>query len=85
MAHNDQTSGSSGDSSYKRPMNLNSEEAQILADNEILIPLAWHLPHGWHISTGGYVVASIPPEGPLLDEYIWSPRTAARQRRVGVG
>jgi hypothetical protein len=27
-------------------------------------------PHGWHVSAGGYVVAPIPPEGPLLDDYI---------------
>jgi hypothetical protein len=44
MAHNDQASGSHrrGDG-YSRPMNLNSEEAQILANNRVLVPLAWHL------------------------------------------
>jgi hypothetical protein len=30
----------------------------------------WHLSHGWHMSAGGYAIAPIPPEGPLLDEYI---------------
>jgi hypothetical protein len=45
MAHNDQASGSRG-GGYSRSMNLNSEEVQILADNQILVPPAWHLQHG---------------------------------------
>jgi hypothetical protein len=64
--HNDQASGSG----FTRPMNLNSEEAQILTDNNILAPLASHLPHGWNMSTGGYAISPIPPEGLLLDFYI---------------
>jgi hypothetical protein len=50
MAHNDQASGSRGGSGYTRLTNLNSMEAQILADNNILIPPAWHLLHGWNMS-----------------------------------
>jgi hypothetical protein len=48
MAHNYEASGSRGDDDdgYMRPTNLNSEEAQILADNNILVPPGWHLPHG---------------------------------------
>jgi hypothetical protein len=46
MAHNNHASGCRDDSDYVRPTNHNSEEAQILADNNILVPLAWHLPHG---------------------------------------
>jgi hypothetical protein len=68
MAHNDQASASRG--GYTRPTNLNNDEAKILADNHILVSPAWHLPHGWHVSGGGYAVAPIPLEGPLLDEYI---------------
>jgi hypothetical protein len=72
MAHSYEASrshGSRDDDGYTRPTNLNSEEAQILANN-ILIPPAWHLPHGWHVSVGWYAVAPIPPEGSLLDDYI---------------
>jgi uncharacterized protein YbdZ (MbtH family) len=70
MAHNYEASGSrGGGGGYARPTNLNTEEAQILADN-ILMPSAWHLPHGWHVSAGAYAVAPISPEGPLLDDYI---------------
>jgi hypothetical protein len=64
MAHNHQASDS-----HARKMNLNTDEARILAEN-ILIPPAWHLPHGWHVFAGGYAVAPILPEGPLLDELI---------------
>jgi hypothetical protein len=71
MPHNYEASGSCG--GYTWPSNLNTEEAQILANNNILVPLAWHLPHGWHVSTGGYTVAPIPPKGPLLDDYIELP------------
>jgi hypothetical protein len=39
-------------------------------ENNILIPPVWHLLHGWHVSTGEYAIAPIPPEGPLLDELI---------------
>jgi hypothetical protein len=46
MAHNYEVSGSRGGSGgYVRPTNLNPDEAQILADNNILVPQAWHLPH----------------------------------------
>jgi hypothetical protein len=69
MVHNHQASGSRG-GSYTRPTNLNAKEAQILTDNQILVPLAWYLPHGWNVSASGYAVAPIPPEGPLLDDYI---------------
>jgi hypothetical protein len=70
MAHNDQASGSRGGGGYARPTNLNNEEAQILADNNILVPPLWHLPHGWHVSIGRYTIAPILPEGPLLDDHI---------------
>jgi hypothetical protein len=69
MAHNDQTSGSHG-GGYSRPTNLNSEHVQILADNQILVLSAWHLPHGWNVSADGYAVAPMPLEGLLLDDYI---------------
>jgi hypothetical protein len=67
MAHNDQASGSA---CHARTANLNTDEARILMENNILVSLAWHLPHGWHVSTGGYIVAPIPPEGPALNELI---------------
>jgi hypothetical protein len=69
MAHNDQASGSHGGGGYTRPTNINSEEAQILANN-ILVPSVWHMSHGWHVSADGYAVAPISPEGPLLNDYI---------------
>jgi hypothetical protein len=51
-------------------MNLNSDKARILAENSILVPSAWYLPHGWHVSACGYVIAPIPPKGPVLDDLI---------------
>jgi hypothetical protein len=47
MVHNYEASGSRcSDGGYTRPTNINNKEAQILADNNILVPPAWHLPHG---------------------------------------
>jgi hypothetical protein len=46
MAHNYEASGSRSGGGYARPTNLNTEEAQILTDNNILVPSAWHLLHG---------------------------------------
>jgi hypothetical protein len=45
MAHNYEASGSHC-GGYVWPTNLNTEEAQILADNHILVSPAWYLPHG---------------------------------------
>jgi hypothetical protein len=70
MAHNHQASGSCISGGYTRPTNLNAEEAQILADNQILVPPAWHLPHDRNMSAGGYTIVPLPPKGPLLDDYI---------------
>jgi hypothetical protein len=36
-------------------------------ENNILVPLAWNLAHGWHVSADRYAIAPILPEGPLLD------------------
>jgi hypothetical protein len=58
MAHNEQASGSGGDGGYTRPTNLNRDEAKILTDNNILVPPAWHLPHGRHVSAAG---TPLPP------------------------
>jgi hypothetical protein len=72
MAHNDQASDSrgGGGGGYTRTTKLNIDEAKILVDNNIIVPPAWHLPHGWHVSADGYTVAPILLEGPLLDENI---------------
>jgi hypothetical protein len=51
------------------PVTLKAAGARDL-DNNVLTPSAWHLPHGWHMSASGYIVAPIPLEGSLLDEYI---------------
>jgi hypothetical protein len=81
MAHNYQASGC-GSGGYVRPTNLNAEEAQILTDNNNLVLPEWYLPHGWHMSTDGYAVAPIPPEGPLIDHLIeqrWEALPPARR------
>jgi hypothetical protein len=71
MAHNYQESSScSSGGGYVWLTNLNTDEAQILADNNILVSPVWHLPHRWHVSAGGYAVAPIPLEGMLLDDLI---------------
>jgi hypothetical protein len=59
MVHNDQA-GVSHDGDYPRPTNLNTDEAKILAENNILVPPAWHLPHDWNVSADGYAIAPIP-------------------------
>jgi hypothetical protein len=75
MAHNSKAGGSRGGGSYTRPTNLNNKEAQILADNNILIPPAWHLPHDWHVSDGGYTIEQHWEALPLLqrDRPEWAP------------
>jgi hypothetical protein len=32
----------------------------LLWENAILVPPAWHLPHGWNVSMDGYAVPPIP-------------------------
>jgi hypothetical protein len=68
MAQNDQAGGSRG-GDYYCPMNFNAEEATVLWENGILVPLAWHLPHGWHVSADGYAIPPLP-EGDALDDMI---------------
>jgi hypothetical protein len=68
MSHNDQTGGSRG-SGYYRPMNFNADEATVLWGNGILVPPAWHLPHGWHVSVAEYAIPPLP-EGDALDDII---------------
>jgi hypothetical protein len=79
MAHNDHAGGSGG-SGYYRPMNFNADEAVVLWENSILVPLAWHLPHGWQVSAAGYAV---PPllEGDVLDDII-DHRRLIRLKRI---
>jgi hypothetical protein len=68
MAHYDQAGGSRG-SGYYRPMNFNADEATVLWENVILVSLAWHLPHGWHVLAAGYAVPPLP-KGDALDDII---------------
>jgi hypothetical protein len=58
-----------GSSGFVRSTNFTEGEARILWENVILVPLAWHLPHGWHESAAGYAVPPIP-EGAELDNLI---------------
>jgi hypothetical protein len=50
-------------------MNFNADEAMVLWENGILVPSAWHLPHGWHVSAAGYAVPPLP-EVDALDDII---------------
>jgi hypothetical protein len=61
--------GVSGSGGFVRPTNFTEAEARVLWENAILIPPAWHLPHGWNMSATGYAVPPIP-EGPELDALI---------------
>jgi hypothetical protein len=65
MAHN----GGSGSGGFIRLTNFIEAEARILLENAILVPPAWHLPHGWPMSTAGYVVPPIL-EGAEIDNLI---------------
>jgi hypothetical protein len=56
MAHN----VGSGSGGFVRPTNFTEAEAWVLWENTILVPPAWHLPHGWHVSVAGYAVPPIP-------------------------
>jgi hypothetical protein len=61
--------GVSGSGGFVRPTNFTEAEARVLWENAILVPPAWHLPHGWNVSATGYAVSSMP-EGPELDALI---------------
>jgi hypothetical protein len=65
MAH---ASGSES-GGFTRLANFTEAEAWVLLENRILVPLAWHLPNGWHVSAAGYAV---PPllEGTKLEDLI---------------
>jgi hypothetical protein len=65
MAH----AGGSGSSGFVRPTNFTKADARVLWENVILVPPAWHLPHGWHVSAAGYAVPPIS-EGTELDDLI---------------
>jgi hypothetical protein len=56
MVHN----GGSGGGGFVHPTNFTEAEARALWENAILVPPAWHLPHGWHVSAAGYAVPPIP-------------------------
>jgi hypothetical protein len=61
--------GVSGSGGFVRPTNFIEAEARVLWENAILIPLAWHLPHGWNVSATGYAIPPIT-KGPELDALI---------------
>jgi hypothetical protein len=52
---------------FVRPTNFTEAEARVLW--AILVPLAWHLPHGRNVPAMGYAVPLIP-EGAELDALI---------------
>jgi hypothetical protein len=39
----------------------------VLWENVILVPPAWHLPHGWHLSAAGYAIPPILEDAELDD------------------
>jgi hypothetical protein len=61
--------GGSRSGGFVRPMNITEAEARVLSENAILVPPAWHLPHGWNVSAAGYAVPPIP-EGAELEALI---------------
>jgi hypothetical protein len=50
-------------------MNFNADDATVLWENGILVPPAWNLPHGWHVSAAGYAVPPLQ-ESDALDDLI---------------
>jgi hypothetical protein len=67
MAHK----GGSGSGGFVRPTNFTKAEAEarVLSKHAILVPVAWHLPHGWNVSAAGYAVPPLP-EGAELKTLI---------------
>jgi hypothetical protein len=61
--------GLSGSGGFVRTMNFTEAEARVLWENTILVPPAWHLPHGWNVLAMGYAVPPIP-EGAELEALI---------------
>jgi hypothetical protein len=61
--------GVSRSAGFVRPTNFTEAEARVLWENAILVPPAWHLPHGWNVSMTGYAVPTIP-EGQEFDALI---------------
>jgi hypothetical protein len=55
MAHK----GDSGSGGFVRPTKFTEAEARILWENTILVPPAWHLPHGWNVSEAGYAAPPV--------------------------
>jgi hypothetical protein len=51
--------GVSGSGGFVRPTNFTEAEARVIWENAILIPPAWHLPHGWNALMAGYAVPLI--------------------------
>jgi hypothetical protein len=52
--------GGSGSGGFSRPTNFTEAEMRVMWENAILIPPAWHLPHGRHVSAAGYAIPPIP-------------------------
>jgi hypothetical protein len=48
--------GVSGSGGFGRPTNFTEAEARVLWENAVIVPPAWHLPHGWNVSMAGYAV-----------------------------
>jgi hypothetical protein len=59
----------SGSGGFVRLTSFTEAEARVLWENTILVPPAWHLPHGWHVSVAGYAVPPIL-EGAELEALI---------------
>jgi hypothetical protein len=57
--------GGSRSGGFVCPTNFTEAQARILWENAILVPPAWHLPHGWHVSAASYVVSPIPKSAEL--------------------
>jgi hypothetical protein len=55
---------------HESPLSFNIEEASILSENNILMPLRWKLSHGWRITAGGMAEPPIPLEAPMMTAYI---------------
>jgi hypothetical protein len=46
--------GVTGSGGFVRPTNFTEAEARVLWKNAILVPPAWHLPHGWNVLGLGF-------------------------------
>jgi hypothetical protein len=80
MLHNYEAGGSGTGGERSSQFTLN--EAGVLYQHRISVPMNYRPPHGWHLSAVGYAVSPPPSDGPELRSLIEERCLLIEERRA---